>query len=161
MRTERAAFQHYLANQRGHVVGILEGLTDEQLRQPVLPSGWNCLQLVNHLTWDVEHFWFQCVMAGNLDGFDIGANAWELPEGTTALEIMATYRRECELSDAVIADREFDAGPVWWPTEIFPDFPEQSLRELILHVTAETAAHAGHLDAVRELLDHRQWFVLT
>jgi hypothetical protein len=33
------------------------------------------------------------------------------------------------------------------------------LHEIILHVMVETACHAGHLDAVRELLDGRQWRV--
>jgi len=27
----------------------------------------------------------------------------------------------------------------------------------MLHVITETACHAGHLDAVRELIDGRQW----
>jgi len=30
----------------------------------------------------------------------------------------------------------------------------------MLHVIKETACHAGHLDAVRELIDGRQWIVL-
>jgi hypothetical protein len=29
-----------------------------------------------------------------------------------------------------------------------------------MHVVTETAVHAGHLDATRELLDGRQWIVL-
>jgi Protein of unknown function (DUF664) len=29
-----------------------------------------------------------------------------------------------------------------------------------MHVITETAVHAGHLDAVRELIDGRQWMVL-
>jgi len=28
-------------------------------------------------------------------------------------------------------------------------------------VITETACHAGHLDAARELIDRRQWMVLT
>ena len=35
------------------------------------------------------------------------------------------------------------------------------LRHVLLHVIAETACHAGHLDALRELIDGRQWMVLT
>jgi hypothetical protein len=31
----------------------------------------------------------------------------------------------------------------------------------MLHVITETACHAGHLDAVRELIDGRTWMVLT
>ena len=36
-----------------------------------------------------------------------------------------------------------------------------SLREIILHTMTETACHTGHLDVVRELIDGRQWLVLT
>ena len=35
------------------------------------------------------------------------------------------------------------------------------MREIVLHVMAETATHAGHLDAARELSDGRLWLVLT
>jgi hypothetical protein len=38
------------------------------------------------------------------------------------------------------------------------DFPD--LRFIMLHVIKETACHAGHLDAARELIDGRQWIVL-
>jgi hypothetical protein len=31
---------------------------------------------------------------------------------------------------------------------------------VIVHVLVETATHAGHLEAVRELLDSRQYVVL-
>jgi Protein of unknown function (DUF664) len=34
------------------------------------------------------------------------------------------------------------------------------LRFVMLHVLKETSCHAGHLDAVRELIDGRQWIVL-
>ena len=161
MLTEREALARYLNNQRRHIIGILDGLTDEQLRQPVLPSGWSCIQLVNHLTWDVEHFWFQCVVAGNRNELDFDANAWNPPTDRTPADILATYQRECQRADQVIAATDLDAAPAWWPVEIFPHLPERSLRETILHVTTETATHAGHLDVVRELLDERQWLVLT
>ncbi len=36
-----------------------------------------------------------------------------------------------------------------------------NLREVLLHVITETACHAGHLDAARELIDGRKWMVLT
>lgn len=161
MLTEREALSTYLQNQRRHIVHILDDLTDEQLLQPILPSGWSCAQLVNHLTWDVEHFWFQCVMAGNRDELDFDANAWDVPAGTSPTEIIAVYQRECQRADEIIATTDLDAAPKWWPVEIFPNLSEWSVREIILHVTTETATHAGHLDAVRELLDNRQWFVLT
>jgi hypothetical protein len=36
-----------------------------------------------------------------------------------------------------------------------------SLRTIMLHVITETACHAGHLDAARELIDGRTWLVLN
>ena len=63
--------------------------------------------------------------------------------------------------DAVITGTALDAPPVWWPSHIFPDLPPRDLRNTILAVITETASHAGHLDAVRELIDGRTWLVLT
>jgi len=34
-----------LDGQREHVIGILEGLSEQDLRRLVLPTGWNCLEL--------------------------------------------------------------------------------------------------------------------
>ena len=44
---------------------------------------------------------------------------------------------------------------------IFPGLPSRPLRDTVLHVITETATHAGHLDAVRELIDGRTWMILT
>jgi hypothetical protein len=38
---ERALLLGRLAGQRRHVITQLEGLTDDQLRRPMLPSGWS------------------------------------------------------------------------------------------------------------------------
>ena len=64
--------------QRGHVLGILEGLPDEALRRTVLPSGWTCLGLVRHLALDVERFWFRAVVAGEQVDLETGADAWQV-----------------------------------------------------------------------------------
>src|ERR1700759_1486634 len=61
---ETSALLAILDRQREHVLGILDGLPGDELRRPVLPSGWNCLGLVQHLTLDVERFWFRDVVAG-------------------------------------------------------------------------------------------------
>ncbi|MGO8892621.1 MAG: DUF664 domain-containing protein [Streptosporangiaceae bacterium] len=49
MSDETRVLLQFLDTERDHVLGILEGLSEEQLRRPVLPSGWNCLGLVKHL----------------------------------------------------------------------------------------------------------------
>ena len=62
--SEKALMLTALNSQRDHVLGILDGLSDEALRRPVLPTGWSCLALVRHLTVDVEQLWFRVVAAG-------------------------------------------------------------------------------------------------
>jgi len=153
-----------LEQQRNHVLGILEGLSEEQLRQPILPSGWSALGLVKHLALDDEHYWFRCIVAGeSLDFFpersDEDRGAWQVAESESAGHVFNLYRDEAAQANAIIAGTSLDAAPrqrdPWWGSWEVPD-----VRFIILHVITETACHAGHLDAARELLDGRQWIVL-
>lgn len=164
MTTEAQLLQGSLAQQREHVLGIVEGLSEEQLRRPVLPSGWSCLGLVNHLAVDVERFWFRAVMAGEQnawEGFgESSGSAWEVELGTAPETVLALYRDEIDLTDRVIEATSLDTAPAAWPDDLFGDFKLPDLRSIALHVITETACHAGHLDAAREILDGRQWLVL-
>ncbi|MBA3528101.1 MAG: DUF664 domain-containing protein [Propionibacteriaceae bacterium] len=49
---------------RQHVLKIVGGLDDTALRRLVLPSGWNWLEMIKHLTCDEELLWFRAVVAG-------------------------------------------------------------------------------------------------
>jgi uncharacterized damage-inducible protein DinB len=162
---ETTLLKSYLTGQREHVLGILDGLDDEQLHRPVLPSGWSCLAVVQHLTLDVERFWFRAVVAaepGVVEEYAVPSDdAWVIGADTSAAAVLARYRREVELADAVIDATPLDDAPAWWPRDLFGDWRIDSLRQVLLHVMTETACHAGHLDAARELLDGRQWLVLT
>ncbi len=163
MSDEKQALLETLAGQRRHVLGILEGLPDEALQRPLLPSGWTCAGLVHHLALDVERFWFRAVMAGEkVEAQDIPftESAWEVPPSMSAEQVLALYREECARADEVVSGMSLDTPPAWWP-EFFGDSLLDDLREVLLHVIVETATHAGHLDTVRELVDGRQWMVLT
>jgi hypothetical protein len=157
---ERTALLRQLNAQRAHVLGILEGLPDEALRRPLLPSGWTCLGLVQHLALDVERFWFRSVVAGEQVDLPDGDQGWRVADDVPADQVLDLYRDEARRADAVIEATPLDAGPSWWP-DFFGDLPPRDLRRTILHVLVETATHAGHLDAVRELIDGRTWLVLT
>jgi uncharacterized damage-inducible protein DinB len=160
--TEGNALLESLTDQRRHVLGILEGLTEEQLRRSVLPSAWTCLGLVHHLALDVERFWFRAVMAGEpTETEDNPADAWQVGPDVAAETVLNVYRREIELADAIISATDLDTAPAWWPEDLFGSFRLNDLREIMLHVITETACHAGHLDPVRELIDGRRWMVLT
>ncbi|HEY1826825.1 MAG TPA: DinB family protein [Acidimicrobiales bacterium] len=166
MDSEKAVLLSALGNQRAHVLGALEGLSDAQLRQAVLPTGWSCLGLVQHLTLDVERFWFIDVFAG--DGElgridqrgDDPALAWKVGEEVAAESVLEGYRRTVERATAVIEGSSLDAAPSSWP-EFFGAWRLENLREIVVHVICETAIHAGHVDVVRELLDGTTWLILT
>lgn len=162
MNDETAALLRSLDNQRGHVLGILEGLSDDDLRRPVLPTGWNCVGLVQHLALDVERWWFWNVTAGKTAPEDPQTDdAWQVPPGVPAAEILDLYRSQTERATNVITATPLDAAPKWWPEDMFGSWRLRNLRETMLHVITETACHAGHLDAARELIDGRTWLILN
>lgn len=158
---ESATLLRSLTSQREHVLGILEGLSEADLRRPVLPSGWTCIGLVQHLAVDVERFWFRNVMAGEpMEPGTGDEDAWQVGPDVRAEDVLSLYRQEIDLADAIITRSDIDDAPAWWP-DFFPNFRLDNLRQIMLHVIAETACHAGHLDATRELIDGRTWLVLT
>jgi hypothetical protein len=153
----------HLDAQRQHVLGILDGLSEEQMRRPVLPSGWHCLGLIKHLARSDEHYWFRCVVAG--EPFDVLPQGpegdWRVGSDESATDVFERYRDEIRRSNAILAAASLDAAPKQpdpdW-AEWGLDFPD--VRSVVMHMITETAVHAGHLDAVRELIDGRQWLVL-
>jgi hypothetical protein len=161
---ETAALLSTLTAQRDHVLGTLAGLDDEASRRAVLPSGWTCLGLVQHLTLDVERFWFGCVVGGEqaaIDDLTGSTDAWHVDAEVPASAVFAAYREAIVDADAIITRTPLDAAPAWWPDDLFGSWRPHDLREIMLHVITETACHAGHLDAARELIDGSRWLVLT
>ena len=163
--TESETLLAHLNAQREHVLGILEGLDEEALRRPVLPSGWSCLGLLRHLALDDERFWFRGIVAGEQTVIDAVAegpdDAWQVGPDVPVEAVFDLYRQQIGLTNAIITATPLDAAPAWWPEALFGGWRLDNLREVILHVLTETAVHAGHLDAARELIDGRTWLVLT
>jgi hypothetical protein len=156
-----SALLTYLAGQRRHVLAALEGLADEDMRRSVLPSGWSPVQLVHHLAVDDERFWVRAVIGGDEAArADLSDNGWLVPVDMTVTDVLDLYRREAALSDEILVGADVDAAPAWWPDFLGERWMDAT-RDVILHLIVETAAHAGHLDAVRELVDGKQWVVIT
>ena len=159
---EKVALLAWLNAQRQHALGILEGLDEEALRRPVLPSGWSCLGMVRHLA-ALERFWFRAVVAGEPmigDGLGEDHDEWRVAPDVPAAAVIAAYRDAAAFSDVVITATPLDAPPAWWPEDLFGEWRLDTAREIVLHTMTETASHAGHLDTVRELIDGRLWLVL-
>jgi hypothetical protein len=163
MEPDMKAMLDCLDAQREHVVGTLDGLPDEALHRAVLPSGWSSVGLVQHLAKDVEQFWFRVVVAGETaieHESDSSESAWVVSPDTQAADVFNLYRKEVGLANDIIANTTLDAEPRYWP-EFFGDWRLPDLRAILLHVIAETACHAGHLDAARELIDGHTRLILT
>jgi uncharacterized damage-inducible protein DinB len=156
-----------LNNQRRQILRGAEGLSDEDLRRALLPSGWTILELVNHLAYDVELFWFRAVFGGEqaaidaLAELDAAGGAWLVPDDATGRDVLGNYQRQVYLANAALTGATEETAPAWWPEGQDHGWRPGSLGDILLHVITETARHAGHLDAVRELIDGRQWLVLT
>lgn len=153
-----------LKQQREHIIEALQGLEARDLRRPVLPSGWSCLGLVNHLSVDVERFWFEAVIAGDERAVEevraSSSSAWEVSIDRPAEAVLMNYRDSIQQADEIAATCSFDDAPAWWP-DFFGSWRLHSVREIVVHVITETAVHAGHLDAVRELVDGKLHLTLT
>ncbi|MFC7487564.1 DinB family protein [Knoellia sp. CPCC 206453] len=161
MDRERENLAAALASARRHVLRQVEGLDDSAMRRPVLPSGWSVLGLLRHLTLSDERYWFEVVVAGEpFDWWPEGKDAdWRVSPDESADDIVAAYRAAIGASDAILSTHALDAAPrhreATWDSDDFTD-----VRDIVQHVILETATHAGQLDAVRELIDGRQYIVL-
>jgi hypothetical protein len=110
------------------------------VRRPVLPSGWTCFGLVQHLALDVERFWFRAVVAGQSVNLESGNAAWQVSPDTPSGAVLDLYRREMQLADTIIAETPLASPPTWWPTDLFGDPPCRDLRNTVLHVITETGS---------------------
>ncbi len=110
----------YLNSQRKHVLGIIEGLDEQAMRRPVLPSGWTCLGLVNHLALDVERFWFRAAVAAEqavIDDLAVSQeDAWHAGPDVSVEAVLKRYRDEIERANAIIQATSIDAAPACGPT---------------------------------------------
>jgi hypothetical protein len=166
--SERELLLGELAAQRHHVLSAVDGLTDAQLRQTLVPSGWSPVGLVRHLALGDERYWFHTVMGGlPLDYWPEKADSssrpadWFVADDESPQAVINEYRQAIAEADLIIDRMDLSAPPQrpedWWASAgvQFPD-----LRSVIIHVLVDTATHAGHLDIVRELIDGKQQLVL-
>jgi hypothetical protein len=157
---EQERLQYFLDQQRAAVLAILDGLDEEQMHSAVLPSGWTPLGLIVHLA-GAEATWFQTVVLGEephmvwSDGIEDPPYDPDAAFTTdhSAVEVIRQYRRQCEISNEILRTHALETGLLGDPGFEWPGEPITDLRWVALHMIEETARHAGHLDAVRELLD--------
>jgi uncharacterized damage-inducible protein DinB len=137
----------FLDFQRRCVLKKTEGLTEDQLRRPMVASGTSLLGLVQHLT-EAERLWFDHHLGG-ADWSEEDELDMAVPANLTAGEVIEGYRAAIEASDRAIAA----AGDPEALMAIPIDGMRKSLRWILAHMTTETARHAGHADIIRERID--------
>ena len=140
---ERELLLDWLGYHRGAVVRKLDGLDEAQARWR--PDGQliSLLGIVNHLT-HVEWRWIDGAMRG-LATSRSEAEFQPDPELGVSVAI-ANYRARAAATDAYVRSRPSLAEPCLRGHR-------RDLRWVLLHLINETARHAGHADATRELLD--------
>jgi uncharacterized damage-inducible protein DinB len=155
---ERQALLHYLQYQRDSVLSVVDGLDEKAWHTSVVPSGWTVAGFVEHLG-SMERHWFQGVIAGREDElpWDEGRPPYDPVAPFTcdrpSADVLAYYREQCQRSDQVLAQMALSAPPRGSHGD--PESEPPSVRWVVLHVIEETAAHSGHLEIARELLDGR------
>ena len=151
----KADLHRYLQDARDALLWKLDGLSEYDVRRPLVPTGTNLLGLVKHLT-GVEMgylgstFGRPCPDELPFDESDPNSDMFADPSESREF-LTGLYRRTWAHSDATIDALPLDAvGHVpWWPA----DRNEVTLHHVLVRVATETARHAGHADIVRELID--------
>lgn len=153
---ERETLEGFLDYYRETVLWKVSGMSEEELRRVIVPSGWSPLGMVKHLAY-VERNWFRTRLAGEPDlpvpwtDEDPDADFRVGPDETTD-QILTFYRDECDRSRSIASSASLEDLVAEWPADRPPE-KRPTLRWVYVHMIEETARHAGHLDVVRELID--------
>ena len=153
----KADLLRYLQIARDALLWKLDGLSEYDVRRPLVPTGTNLLGLIKHVA-SVEAGYFGATFGRPFgeplpwldEDAEPNADMWATAAESRG-DIVGLYRRVWAHSDVTINTLTLDAvGHVaWWP----PERSEVTLHRILIHMIAETNRHAGHADIVREMID--------
>jgi uncharacterized damage-inducible protein DinB len=159
---ERADILDFLGKHRYFLRHTAEGLTDEQANTRSTVSELTVGGLIKHVT-AVEQNWAEFAQGGSKDAPEETEftperiaewqNQFRLVEGETLAGVLAEYEKVAAATDELVRTLDLDtayelAAAPWQPPGVF-----WTVRRVFLHITAETAQHAGHADIIRETID--------
>lgn len=140
----------FLRRQRRTVLKAAEGLTDEQARWTPPGRLTPIIAILNHLPY-VEWRWVD----GRYLGEEVSRSEdieFNVPEERTLAQVIADYETRAARTEEIVRGApSLDALCPGHPSQ--PPRPGLNLRWVVLHLIEETAHHAGHADATREMLD--------
>src|ERR1700712_5336818 len=147
LEDERIQLDAVVEGYRSALEESLDGLSEEQARRHLVPSGTTLLGLLKHVTW-MQRVWFEeCV--GGTSRRELGLvqspdESFRLTADDTVASVTAPYREACATARTAVADLPLDAvvsghrgGP-------------RTLRWVYLQVLRELAQHCGHAAILRE-----------
>ncbi len=148
----------YLILGRDALLWKLDGLSEYDVRRPLVPSGTNLLGLLKHVGSVAAGYFGECfgppfpepICPGSPTTLRTNADMWATPEESREY-IVDLYARAWAHADATIEALPLDATadvPWWGEATRHP-----TLHLLLIHMATETFRHAGHADIVRELID--------
>jgi uncharacterized damage-inducible protein DinB len=153
----KRTLHRYLDKNRSALLAKLGGVGEREVRWPMTSTGTNLLGLVKHVaTVELGYFGEVFDRPSNIpllwldEDAEINADMWATAEESRE-DIIALYEQAAAHADATIEALTLESvGRVpWWP----PEREQVTLHQIMVHVTAEMARHAGHADILRELID--------
>jgi uncharacterized damage-inducible protein DinB len=146
--------------QREQVVAAASGLTEDQLRWSPDDRLLPIIGVVNHLA-HVEWRWVEGRYLGS--EFPPREEEFAVGPGITGQQVIDAYWHQAERTERIArAATTLDAPCLGeeggtGPAHVLLGFDEPiTLRWVLLHLIEETAHHAGHADATREMLDGKK-----
>lgn len=153
----KSDLHRYLQSAREALLWKLDGLSEQQIRQPMTSTGTNLLGLVKHAA-GVELGYFGDTFGRPFDEIypwldedaEPNADMWATASESRD-DVVTLYRRVWAFADETIDALDLSAiGRVpWWPEER----SEVTLHKIMVHVISDLTRHAGHADVLREIID--------
>lgn len=153
----KAELHTYLTRARDALLWKTDGLSEYDVRRPLVPTGTNLLGLVKHVAGVASGYFGECFgrpfgepLPWLAEDTEPNSDMWATADESRE-EIVGLYRRVWAHADETIEALPLDATGVvsWWP----PERREPTLHRVLIHMIAETERHAGQADIIRELID--------
>jgi uncharacterized protein DUF664 len=145
---ERELLENTLDLHRAEIVSAVEGLSDDQAHQRLVPSLTSPISLIKHCA-AAERIWFQRTLAGmrieDCDGHAIGGDSsFMVTAEETLADVIAEYGAACERSREIAANHGLD------DTVEHHIVGAVNLRFIYLGLIGDVSRHAGHADILVE-----------
>ncbi len=165
MTPEQADLLEILRTHRMFLRFTVQGLTEEQAAATPTVSALSLGGLIKHVT-EAETEWAEFIRQGppppdgskdwtsfTLEQAAEFAAGFQMTEGETLAGLLTAYEAAAAATDDLVLTVDLDRR---WPLPEAPWYEPgatRSVRQVLLHIVAETAQHAGHADIIRETLD--------